>query len=209
MTQYAFYFDGTRCSGCKTCVYACKDAYDLELGQALRRVYEYVGGETVKDEGGCFSTTCFSYPVSVACNHCERPSCVEACPTGAMSKSESTGLVSVDQNACIACGSCVSACPYGAPKVDAEAGFTRKCDGCAALVEKGEQPYCVASCPARALDFGPMDELVEKYPDAAVLDLAPLPGPDQTGPCMLVRACKDARPSGDTDGELANPVEVM
>ncbi|MFR0707306.1 MAG: 4Fe-4S binding protein, partial [Eggerthella lenta] len=25
MTQYGFHFDGTRCTGCKTCVLACKD----------------------------------------------------------------------------------------------------------------------------------------------------------------------------------------
>ncbi|MEG1253924.1 MAG: dimethyl sulfoxide reductase subunit B, partial [Raoultibacter sp.] len=29
MTQYAFYFDGTRCTGCKTCEFACKDYKDL------------------------------------------------------------------------------------------------------------------------------------------------------------------------------------
>lgn len=29
MTQYAFYFNGKRCTGCKTCELACKDRYDL------------------------------------------------------------------------------------------------------------------------------------------------------------------------------------
>ena len=43
MSQYAFYFDGTRCTGCKTCVYACKDKYDLDLGMAYRKVREYGG----------------------------------------------------------------------------------------------------------------------------------------------------------------------
>ena len=34
MTQYAFHFDGSRCTGCKTCEFACKDYYDLD--SALR-----------------------------------------------------------------------------------------------------------------------------------------------------------------------------
>ena len=29
MTQYGFYFNGQRCTGCKTCVMACKDKNDL------------------------------------------------------------------------------------------------------------------------------------------------------------------------------------
>ena len=29
MTQYGFHFDGTRCTGCKTCVLACKDKNNL------------------------------------------------------------------------------------------------------------------------------------------------------------------------------------
>ena len=30
MTQYGFYFDGSRCSGCKTCVLSCKDVKNLD-----------------------------------------------------------------------------------------------------------------------------------------------------------------------------------
>ena len=35
---------------------------------------------------------------STLCNHCANPACVAACPTGAMHKSEETGIVSVDQD---------------------------------------------------------------------------------------------------------------
>lgn len=208
MAQHAFFFDGTRCTGCKTCVFACKDAYGLDLGMTYRKVFEYVGGETIKDELGCITSTCFSYPVSVSCNHCDDPACVKSCPTGAMAKSDETGLVSVDGEVCIGCGTCVASCPYGAPKIDTELAVCRKCDGCADLVAKGELPLCVSACPARALDFGPIEDMLDKYPDAVILDLAPLPGPDATTPNMLVRPCRDARPSNDAEGKLANPVEV-
>ena len=39
MAQLAFYFDGTRCTGCKTCVFACKDKNNLDVGMAYRRVW--------------------------------------------------------------------------------------------------------------------------------------------------------------------------
>ena len=32
MSQQAFYFDGTRCTGCKTCQMACKDYKNIDLG---------------------------------------------------------------------------------------------------------------------------------------------------------------------------------
>ena len=41
MTQYGFHFDGKRCTGCKTCVLACKDNKDLSAEISFRKVYEY------------------------------------------------------------------------------------------------------------------------------------------------------------------------
>ena len=52
MTQYGFHFDGTRCTGCKTCVLACKDKNNLDVGMAYRRVCEYTGGTTEKGADG-------------------------------------------------------------------------------------------------------------------------------------------------------------
>ena len=152
MSQYAFHFDGTRCTGCKTCEFACKDFRDLQVGFAYRKVYEVTYGETTKDSNGCFATSCTSYPLSLACNHCDDPACTHVCPTGAMHKDAETGLVSVDAEKCVGCGYCHMACPYNAPKVDREKGHSVKCDGCAERVAAGRKPVCVEACPARALD---------------------------------------------------------
>jgi len=38
-----------------------------------------------------------------------------------------------------------------------------KCDMCIDRLEKGVKPICVLSCSLRALEFGPIDELSEKY----------------------------------------------
>lgn len=205
MTQYAFHFDGTRCTGCKTCEMACKDYKDTDLGIAYRKVYEVTLGETKKD-GGVISTSCVSYPLSMSCNHCSDAACVKVCPTGAMHKDGDTGLVSVDDQKCIGCGYCHMACPYNAPKVDREKGHSVKCDGCAERVASGEKPVCVEACPARALDFGTVDEMAKKGEQAAI---APLPEPSYTKPNLYVKASADAKPSSDLSAKVANPLEVM
>lgn len=205
MAQYAFHFDGTRCTGCKTCVFACKDKNNLDVGMNFRKVYEYTGGETVKDESGSCTTTCFSYYVSLSCNHCDMPACMAKCPQAAISKDPDTGIVTSDPEKCIGCGTCVITCPYDAPRVDEEAKKSVKCDACADLLEKGEKPACVMACPARALDFGTVEEM-QKLGDRG--DIAPLPDPSETTPNYFVTASADAKPSGSTEGEVGNPLEV-
>ena len=41
----------------------------------------------------------------------------------------------------------------------------QKCDLCIERWQEGKQPICVASCPTRALDAGPIDEMMTKYGD--------------------------------------------
>ena len=206
MSQQAFFFDGTRCSGCKTCLFACKDAYDLDVGTMYRRVYEYAGGETKRNErDGTFETTCFAYNVSIACNHCDNPVCVQVCPTEAMHKDPETGLVSVNERHCIGCGYCALSCPYHAPKVDRDKGHSVKCDGCIDRVTAGEKPVCVEACPARALDFGPAVEMAKLGERAAI---APLPDPAATVPNLFIKPPDDARPAESKDGAVSNLLEV-
>lgn len=42
-TQYGFFIDSSRCTGCKTCELACKDFKDLGPEVSFRRIYEYAG----------------------------------------------------------------------------------------------------------------------------------------------------------------------
>lgn len=181
--QYGFHFDGRRCTGCKTCVLACKDAHDLPSSLAFRQVYEYGGGTWARDAAGCWTQDTFVYNVSVACNHCGNPACMRVCPTGAMHKDEG-GLVSVSADRCIGCGYCALSCPYRAPKVDRDLGRSVKCDGCTERVAAGKAPVCVEACPLRALDFGPIDELRQRYGTAA--DLPPLPEATATAPNLTI-----------------------
>jgi anaerobic dimethyl sulfoxide reductase subunit B (iron-sulfur subunit) len=130
MTQYGFYFDNTRCTGCKTCELACKDYKDLGADIPLRVVYDYEGGNWTEQSGGAWTQSVFAYHVSAACNHCAAPACVAICPAEALVKDGETGLVAIDEEKCIGCGSCVTACPYLVPRLDIEAEKARKCDGC-------------------------------------------------------------------------------
>lgn len=205
MAQYSFYFDGTRCTGCKTCEMACKDYKDLSVGFAFRRVYEVTQGETVRDEDGVISTNCVCYSVSIACNHCQNPICVEICPTGAMHKDSETGIVSVNTTMCIGCGYCYLSCPYNAPKVDREKGHSVKCDGCKERIALNRKPICVEACPARALDFVPNDQLAGMGERPAI---APLPDPSYTNPNLLIKPSDDAIPCSEFDQWIANPLEV-
>ena len=204
MKQYGFFIDSAKCTGCKTCTLACKDYKDLGPDLNFRRVYEYTGGSWVQD-GAAWYPDVFSYYLSVSCNHCADPACTKVCPTGAMAK-DANGFVAVDDAVCIGCKSCQMACPYGAPQYNADTGRMNKCDGCRDRVAEGKKPVCVESCPLRALDFGPIDELRKKHGDLAAV--APLPRAHFTKPNIVIKPNANSRPTGDTTGFLANPKEV-
>ena len=206
MTQYGFHFDGKRCTGCKTCVLACKDNKDLSPEVSLRKVCEY-GGGSWSQEAGLWSNDVFTYYVSVACNHCDNPLCMAKCPQAAISKDPDTGAVTRDVEKCIGCGTCSMTCPYGAPKVDAEQKKSIKCDMCVDRVAEGKQPICVESCPLRALDFGDIEKLRAKYGDEA--SIAPLPDASETGPNLVITAPVVAKPAGDTTGAILNEREIV
>lgn len=71
-TQYGFFIDSSRCTGCKTCELACKDYKDLTPEVSFRRIYEYAGGDWQEDNG-VWHQNVFAYYLSISCNHCEDP----------------------------------------------------------------------------------------------------------------------------------------
>lgn len=207
MTQYGFYFDSTRCTGCRTCEMACKDYNDLPANYAFRRVFDYEGGDWKDNADGTFEPTSWAYHVSMACNHCAMPACVANCPQGALEKDADTGLVSRDEEKCIGCGTCVKSCPYEVPVVDTETMKSAKCDGCVSRVAEGKMPICVDACPLRALEFGDIEKLRAAHP-GTVDGIAPMAPPDATKPSVAILACPAAKDCGDTTGAIANPKEV-
>ena len=207
---YAFYFYLISCTGCKTCQIACKDKHDLAVGVNWRRVYEVSGGDWVLDEGG-YRNSVFGYYMSLACNHCANPICLEVCPTKAISKRDD-GIVLIDQNACIGCRYCEWACPYGAPQFQDDIGRMSKCTLCYDYIDEGKSPACVAACPSRALDFGPLDEMEAKYGETSelhrVAEIYPLPDPSLTEPSLIVKPHRNAVNAANQPARVANTEEV-
>jgi DMSO reductase iron-sulfur subunit len=181
--QVGFVVEQNRCMGCKACQTACKDKNDLEVGQRWRRVTEVEDGAYYNDNDGLRHHV-FAFWTSLGCNHCLDPRCVKNCPTGAMNKRKSDGVVSVDRTKCIGCRYCEWSCPYGAPQFNPEVGQMGKCDYCIDLVQEGKQQACVAACPVRALHAGKMDALKKKYGDNA--KTKGLPDQNITNPSLIV-----------------------
>jgi anaerobic dimethyl sulfoxide reductase subunit B (iron-sulfur subunit) len=178
MGKLGFYFDSDMCTGCHTCVIACKDRNELGVGENFRKVYSYETGEYPQPS---------LYHLSMACYHCAEPACVRSCPTGAMFVCED-GTVQHDDSMCIFCKTCVESCPYGAPTPIEALEVVRKCDSCKPLRDAGMNPVCVDACPQRALEFGDLDELKKMHEQEELVNkLACMPEPD-TAPSLLIHA---------------------
>jgi anaerobic dimethyl sulfoxide reductase subunit B (iron-sulfur subunit) len=202
--QYGFYVDTSACSGCKVCQVACKDKHDLEEGVLWRRVYEVSGGDW-REEAGAWISGVFAYNVSVACNHCENPVCLSACPAGAIGRRED-GIVLIDREKCIGCRYCEWVCPYGAPQYDKRSGTMTKCHFCFDYIDQGKAPACVAACPMRVLDFGELSELRAKYGHTG--EIYPLPKATYTRPALVVKSHRDAVRAWNEKAYVANKEEV-
>ena len=201
----AFYMDSQICTGCKTCMVACKDKNDLPAGVRWRRVVEYSGGEWLPLPDGTFRQDVFAYYLSVSCNHCAEPVCVEVCPTTAMNRDEN-GIVRVDQATCVGCSNCQGACPYDAPQYRTDTGRMSKCDFCTDEIRAGNDPACVSACPTRALTIGELDEMQKGAED--VQAFAPLPDPAHTGPGAVFKPHRLSKPVNSKSGTIANPEEI-
>ena len=115
----------------------------------------------------------------VMCNHCDDAPCIDVCPTKATYARDDDGIVLVDWDKCIGCGSCLLACPYDQrfqifdnrtafpdgradfekPDTDrAPEGVMVKCDFCYHRIDEGKVPACTEACPTDARIFGLIDE---------------------------------------------------
>ena len=159
VTQYAFSFDVSRCSGCMACVVACQDQNDFVAGETV--AFRHV----TKHEAGTYPEVHIAH-LSLSCQHCGDAPCLMVCPMRAISRRPDDGVVLVDRNLCVGCHSCELACPFGAPKFP-EDGKMSKCDLCHIRRDQGMKPACVRGCPVQALDCGPIEELSRKKTEAA------------------------------------------
>jgi anaerobic dimethyl sulfoxide reductase subunit B (iron-sulfur subunit) len=205
-SQMAFFFDATACTSCKTCQTACKSRNSLPIGILWRRVYEIAGGSW-QNGNMTWNQDLFAYNLSMACNHCEKPICVEVCPTKALFKRED-GIVLIDASRCIGCQYCSWVCPYDALQFNADGGYMTKCTFCVEEIDAGKPPTCVAACPMRALDYGDKQALIEKYGLQGTRGVFPLPDGSYTNPSFLIRAHRNSSRAEKEPVQITNREEV-
>lgn len=143
--KWTMVIDLNRCTGCQSCVIACKAHNDTIENQFNTRVL--ISESTVPETPRAHFTP-------VQCNHCDQPPCVAACTAEATFKL-ANGIVVTDWEKCVSDLSCLDACPFGARHADARHGNKAdKCDFCLHLLERGLSPACVTACPTKARLFG-------------------------------------------------------
>jgi formate dehydrogenase iron-sulfur subunit len=140
--QYRFHFDMSKCIGCKCCVVACNEQNGNPADINWRRVGEI--------EGGAYPHTVRNY-LSIGCNHCVEPTCLQGCPVNAYTKDSATGIVLHSAERCIGCQYCTWNCSYGVPQFNPERGVVGKCDMCHDRLTDGDAPACVNACPEEAI----------------------------------------------------------
>jgi Fe-S-cluster-containing dehydrogenase component/CRP-like cAMP-binding protein len=144
--QQTMAIDLNCCTGCDECVKACAATH-----QEIPRFHR---------TGPQFGR--FQFPH--ACMHCVDPVCMIGCPTGAIHRNTTTGVVSIKEDICIGCKTCAESCPYdnidmlerkerdGRAILDQTSGLpilkASKCDLCQSLPSG---PACQQACPHQAL----------------------------------------------------------
>jgi len=178
--RYGFFTDTTLCIGCKACEVACKEwnllpaddlklrghSYDNtgDLGAMTWRHVHFI--EHMDNEAGTRVTEMAPFQsnwlmMSDVCKHCSPAPCLEACPTGALFRTEFDTVV-VQQDICNGCAYCQPACPFGVVEVALEDGKAHKCTLCYDRLKGGLEPACAKSCPTDSIQFGELSDLHER-----------------------------------------------
>ena len=170
-----------RCSGCDSCVVACKFANNLDLGVRWNTVAPIGSTGTFPDIE--------QYWLPSQCQQCENAPCIDVCPTGASYRDEGRGLVLVNPETCIGCQLCMSACPFDARFYNESSGVVEKCTCCIDWLERGENPACVHSCCCGARLYGDLDDpesdVAKAVAAAGEEGCHHLSDPDEAGPLTV------------------------
>lgn len=174
---YGFFTDVTLCIGCKACEVACKEWNALPADGDMRltghsfdntgalgaETWRHVGFvERLEDRPGGMAPFQSQWVMfSDVCKHCDPAPCLEACPTGAIFRTEFDTVV-VQQDICNGCTYCVPACPFGVIEVSKADGKAHKCTLCHDRLKGGLEPACSKACPTDSIQFGALEELIPR-----------------------------------------------
>lgn len=172
-------YDTTLCIGCKSCVFACQQANNLEPARdaaGLHLAPDSLDGRT-KNVIKLYKEGDRRSYMKSQCMHCADPACAAACMLGALEKDPVTGVVGWNGPLCVGCRYCQMACPFDVPKFEFDKAAPKivKCELCRHRVQgaqlekgadgftrypKGHGPACAEVCPRSAVIYGHRDELL-------------------------------------------------
>jgi len=166
--RWGLLIDTNQCTeDCRACVNACAIEHGLTEKVRPEIKPQWIRKVNLRDK-----ETGKEHSLPVMCQHCEKPSCVDVCPTGASFK-RADGIVLVDKHICIGCRYCMMACPYKARSFVHETldnqksqsprgkGTVEACTLCVYRVDNGLEPACVEACHKtgyKAILFGDMKD---------------------------------------------------
>lgn len=146
--RFGMVIDLRKCIGCQACTAACKVENKVPAGHYRTWVPEF--------ETGKYPAVRKAF-LPQLCNHCDKPSCVPVCPTGATFQRED-GIVMVDDTVCWGCGYCINACPYDKRFINPVTKVVDKCTLCAHRQDRGLLPACVETCVGGARICGDFND---------------------------------------------------
>jgi len=176
--RVGFFTDTSVCIGCKACEVACKEwnlvpedglvwtgnSYD-NTGELSANSWRHVAFiEQQAPDPLKRGNQDFRWLMeSDVCKHCTHAGCLDVCPTGAIFRTE-FGTVVIQDDVCNGCGYCVTACPFGViTRLELSGdGAAHKCTLFYDRLQDGMEPACAKACPTDSIQFGPLDELIER-----------------------------------------------
>jgi carbon-monoxide dehydrogenase iron sulfur subunit len=150
------FVDYKKCLACKACETACAVEH-----HPARNLLGALGDRKTQVNVRVLGIEHESFPLS--CRHCDPADCLNACPSGAISRDAESGAVLLDAAMCKACAMCAMVCPFDAIsfKVTHRSCYGRdvayKCDLCNDRVKAGGKPACVEACHSGALVYADYD----------------------------------------------------
>ena len=121
-----------------------------------------------EDQGAGEFPNAYYFYLPRICNHCTRPACVEACPSGAMYKREEDGIVLRDEDVCKGSRKCMQACPYKKIYFNHVRRVAQHCNLCFPRLEQGVAPACARNCPGRLVFVGILGRREGSRPSAGL-----------------------------------------